>query len=189
MFATARSTVGVDQCRAHRARLAAITREIAAAERADHELRGVLPRTPASPLCRRQGPVPRLLLGTRSIRSLGVRAESGKIAPTTLTPLRSDKALHDPDGCELRHRHIGDMRRQQQAHRGCQDRLLAGSLQGALRPIHGRRRVGISQTYVLPRHRRRGIDRQHYRLYLAQVLLLDDLGRKSASRRRRTPSR
>src|ERR1700733_14176629 len=64
------------------------------------------------------------------------------------------------------------MRRRQQAPRGCQDRLLAGSLQGPYGPIHGRRRVGISQTYVLPRHRRRGIDRQHNRLYLAQVLLL-----------------
>ena len=41
-----------------------------------------------------------------------------------------------------------------------------------------RRRVGIPQTYVLQRHRRRGIDRQHGRLYLAQVLLLDHFGRK-----------
>src|ERR1700722_7676548 len=70
------------------------------------------------------------------------------------------------------------MRHRQQAPRGCQDRLLAGSLQGLYGPLRGRRRVGIPETYVLPRHRRRGIDRQHDRLYLAQVLLLDDLGRK-----------
>jgi hypothetical protein len=33
----------------------------------------------------------------------------------------------------------------------------------------------IPQTYVLQRHRRRCVDRQHCRLYLAQVLLLDQL--------------
>src|ERR1700688_1249760 len=61
----------------------------------------------------------------------------------------------------------------EKGHPSTKDRLLAGSLQGLYGPLRVRCRVGIPQTYVFRRHRRRRIDRQHSRLYLAQILLLE----------------